>query len=282
MPPNPLPADPFRLADTVPVCDRVRLLEALAATLPESARTGEWHRRLLALEGLRAVQSLEYVPNTAREEWLQSVGRTLRTRRGECKALSTTLVALYRALGLRPRVVWVDQPGAPLNHVTAKVWIDGGWLWAEPSVRGAMLGESPYDALARAGDDAWEVVGGAPANGSGGAAAAAGQAQGQAETQGRRGRDDDEGDGRRRRRRPRERVEVVVRWPWSGWNTLWGGWPWWWFARNYPYLAAPYASLAAYPTYYGFYPQPAYAQPVYPYGYTYNYPAYATPVAYRG
>lgn len=71
---------------------------------------------------------------------------------GTCKALACWLVAAARAAGLAARVVWIPQPGEDVNHVTAQLAPAGAWLWAEPSIPGARLGEGPFEAAARLGD----------------------------------------------------------------------------------------------------------------------------------
>lgn len=68
---------------------------------------------------------------------------------GNCEDLGPLYVALARASGLVAQLVWINQHDAPLNHVSAQVWLDGQWHWAEPSVAGAQLGEDPYAAAAR-------------------------------------------------------------------------------------------------------------------------------------
>lgn len=157
--------DPVRVPDSTPVCDRVGLLNGIAdaGTRYGSAVSLAWRmadavghvpseRRaeVLADLGLRAVQSLPYVPDPEGQEWVQGVDYTF-AHGGDCKDLSAALAAVYRTLGLRAEVYWITQTGRPLNHVTVRVFLGGQWRWAEPSIRGARLGESPYDALRRMG-----------------------------------------------------------------------------------------------------------------------------------
>jgi len=104
---------------------------------------------------LVVVQALPYVPDPGGEEWLQSVAETWE-RGGDCEDVSTAVVALARAVGLRARLVWLPLPGEAFPHVSAQISPDPAsvpsatatWWWAEPSVR-AHLGEYPLDAAAR-------------------------------------------------------------------------------------------------------------------------------------
>lgn len=270
--PSNFPDEPFHIPDVTPIAARVATLDelategirdpdvgslagqvasraaALATTVPASARRGAWMDRLLALEALRAIQSLPYKPDPAGEEWFQSARYTLRNG-GDCEDLAVALVALMRSLGLQAAAVWITQPGQALNHVTAKVLLDGRWLWADPSVRSAMVGESPYDALQRTG--AWHIVGGRPANlpatpagapkGGGGGGGWHGGGGGGWHGGGFRGG---------------VRGFGVYPFGWSGWSSLWPGWPAWWWCNYYPYLCQSYSNLVATPTAYGYYSAP--------------------------
>lgn len=219
--PSRYPNRPFRIDPRTSVCDRLRILEALAAEGTQDplvrqmawrieararvagpqlpVRRGDWWKRVLALEALAAVQSLPFRPDPGRLEWFQPAGYTARFG-GDCEDLVVLFVSLCRLLGLRAQVEWINQPGKPLNHVTSRVFLEGGWWWAESSIRGAMLGESPYEAAERLGNFA-------PL----GETAPAGQ--------------------------------VVITggwygypWQWWGWNSLWQDYPYWWFQRYYPWL----------------------------------------------
>lgn len=109
----------------------------------------------LAAEALNAVQSLEYHSHKldgydyfARPAYVLSVGG------GNCEDLSVVLVALCKNLGIDARCVWIDQPKSSLNHVATQLYVEGQWLWADPSIwisdgGGAKLGEHPQVALAR-------------------------------------------------------------------------------------------------------------------------------------
>ena len=223
----------FCLDPTTPVCDRVngmnaaadaaasdpavraaaqRVRDRVALLLPTAPVPGA-SERLLALEALRLVHGLPYVAEKSGLDCYQPPGYTL-AHGGECKALSTLYVALARLLGLRAEVLWIDQEGAPLNHVVAVVFVAGQPTWAECSVSGAMLGESPYEAIERLG--AHHVVGG--------------------------------------QKRPAGQLPVVTGlpspqfypFPWAGWTTLWRGFPAAWWLRYYPWLYGRSLPVPAY------------------------------------
>lgn len=170
--------------------------DRLAGSAP--SKRGHWYARLLALETLRLVHQVPYVPDPPGKDRFAPASWTLKYG-GDCDDLAALFSALCCVLGLKVRVDWITQRGASLDHVTAMVWLDGVWWWAEPSVPGAMLGESPYSAIARQG--AWHVVG---------------------------GKQGPEPDG----------VDPRV-FQWDGWKVYWSGWPVPWFQRNFPYLFHP-------------------------------------------
>ena len=106
--------------------------------------------RALAGEVLAFVQRLPYrVDSEGRDDGAAACA-TL-AQGGDCKKLSVLFCALCSACGLTSRLVWIEQPAARLDHVSAQ-WQHGGrWLWAETTVRGAELGEPPHAAAARLG-----------------------------------------------------------------------------------------------------------------------------------
>lgn len=83
-------------------------------------------------------------------EWVQTAGETLATG-GDCEDLSALFAWLAKRAGLTTQIVWISQPSALRDHVCAAVLLDGVWWWAEPTIPGARLGESPYDAARRLG-----------------------------------------------------------------------------------------------------------------------------------
>ncbi len=178
------PDGPFCVPDTTPVCARVSMMNEMARTSVHDpsvhafsqrvlARAREVYadapavpdawERVLALEVMRAVQALGYVDRQGERDCYQLPSFTI-AHSGECKALSTLFVAVATGVGLESEVVWIDQEGAPKNHVVSRVRAGGEWMWADCSIATARLGDSPYDALERGGD--WSVVGGVNPAGS--------------------------------------------------------------------------------------------------------------------
>jgi hypothetical protein len=205
---------------------------ALAPTVPASARQGQWYQRLLALEALRLVQSLPYVHDPVGEEWLQSAWWTAE-HGGDCKDLTVLLSSILGLLGVYAQPDWITQTGQMINHVTGQIWLDGQWVWADGSVRGAMLGESPYEALIR--QQATNITPAAQAT-LGGKSVRTGGGEG-------------------RKRAPVARVQLRLHAPfsWHGWDGFWSGWPAWWWSTYYPYLYEPYPTLCYDPLGNGFY-----------------------------
>lgn len=139
------------------------------------ARSRVIGRNLTPAEAAQALadgvhELVDYVPDPPGEEVFQSAVTTLGNACGrgpspltggakgcgDCEDLAVLLAAFCMALGIRAQVVWMEQPGAPLNHVSAQVCVDPAlpdcWQWLDATLPGARLGEHPYDALARVGD----------------------------------------------------------------------------------------------------------------------------------
>lgn len=96
-------------------------------------------------------EHIGYADDPPGEEWYQGPYWTM-AMGGDCEDLAVVLVALLLAAGLQARVKWQDQPGQALNHVTVLVMLPEGvptWVWADPTVRGAQLGEEPHAAAQR-------------------------------------------------------------------------------------------------------------------------------------
>jgi len=163
----------MRLAAAGAADDRVKILGAgLTAMLGERLGRVPTPEELVQWLGDAVHLLVDYAPDPAGEEVLQTVlwtlggegGRTVSPITnapkggGDCEDLASLLVALCMVVGLRARVVWMEQPGSPLNHVSAQVCVDPSrgddcWLWLDATLPGARLGENPYDALARLGPD---------------------------------------------------------------------------------------------------------------------------------
>ena len=103
------------------------------------------------VEALRWAQRRGYHPDTPGKEEFQSLKWTIE-HGGDCEDLASLVVALMWRLGYDAEVVWITQTGQDLNHVTARVKLDGeNWYWADASIDGAILGEDPYKAAERLG-----------------------------------------------------------------------------------------------------------------------------------
>jgi hypothetical protein len=168
------PPTPWCVPDTTDECYRITLIDdiandgtgreavqkiaQLAKTRATLASGGAPSPSILGVEVLRAVQSIPYVDPHHDYECMQRTDYTI-ANGGECKALSAVLVAVARLVGLKADPVWVTQTGLPINHVTSVIYIDGKPEWADASLRGAALGESPWMAVDRLG--AQHVIGAA-------------------------------------------------------------------------------------------------------------------------
>lgn len=137
---------------------RRRLVEALRlawSTVTDSAVVallmpalrGSSTERASAL--LASIQALPYVPDPPGVERLQTSAETAREG-GDCEDKAALFAVLARAAGLPAEVIWFSQPSLAKDHVTARVRVDGAWLWAETTIP-ARLGEHPYEAAARLG-----------------------------------------------------------------------------------------------------------------------------------
>lgn len=146
------------IADTVSPSTRVALLEQLAAdamtAAPVRAMAAMIDRDAAAFvragNALAMVHRVPYRADPAGSEVFQDAIETL-AYGGDCEDLAVLFVALARSIGLQARVVWLDQQihGSALNHVFARVLVDGRWLDAECSIAGARLGEAPGTAAKR-------------------------------------------------------------------------------------------------------------------------------------
>lgn len=101
---------------------------------------------------LARVQELPYHPDPAGfgGDWVRPPCRTL-VEGGDCDCLTVLVAAMDHAAGLTWRLAWLVQPRASLDHVAAQVHVARAWQFQEVTVRGAVLGEAPRDAVARLG-----------------------------------------------------------------------------------------------------------------------------------
>lgn len=109
---------------------------------------------------LRFAQSLPRWKDPEGREQFISIADTI-AQGGDCEDHSAVLVAILE-LGSRRAypcvggmLQWMQLENiARYNHITAGASLDCGrtWMWAEPSVRWAELGEDPFDAALRTKD----------------------------------------------------------------------------------------------------------------------------------
>lgn len=98
---------------------------------------------------LWAVQWRPYALPVRPGEWIQTDLADVVDAGGDCKALSQLLCAAAASLGIPWQLTWLSYPGR--EHVSAQLGLEGAWRWADGSVRGARLGESPDEAIERIG-----------------------------------------------------------------------------------------------------------------------------------
>lgn len=81
-------------------------------------------------------------------EWYAGPVWTLQNG-GDCTTMAPVLVAMLAAMGVPSQLVWINQPGFQMNHFACRVLLNGRLFWADPSLRGARLGEAPDAAAHR-------------------------------------------------------------------------------------------------------------------------------------
>ena len=99
---------------------------------------------------LGLVQRLPYHNDRQREDTVCSPGDVL-AKGGDCEDRAALFAALMRVRGATVRLVWLGDERAPEDHVTVELWDGSAWLWADPTVPGARIGEEPHAAAARTG-----------------------------------------------------------------------------------------------------------------------------------
>lgn len=102
---------------------------------------------------LYTVQLLPYVPDPGGGDQVCEPDYVI-SKGGDCEDRAVLFASLARAKGERVAIVWQSQDGADEDHVTCKLYRNGAWIWADPTVVGARLGEEPHDAVARIGHGA--------------------------------------------------------------------------------------------------------------------------------
>lgn len=179
----PAAAAPFIVInDYTPSAEREEMLNALAdegAAAPEVRRFARWALTRLTLELQRVPTDVEiaqamldmmhalvrYEDDPVDHEEYSRAVTTLRPvagnplspithqpkGRGDCDDMAVLFAALCRAVGLHADVLWVDQKGAPYNHIAAVVCVKGEahCLWVEATIPGARVGETTAEVLRR-------------------------------------------------------------------------------------------------------------------------------------
>lgn len=160
------------IPSATPVCDRAQLLYQLAVQGSTTETVDRLSRRVRALapeknipsfvqQALIEVQKLPHVPDPEGKDCYKTVDETA-LYGAECKGKNVLFCAIVIRLGVNAEPVWIMQEGMPLNHVASVVMIKGKPYWADASIPGALLGETPYEALERSGT--YNIVGGTPRN----------------------------------------------------------------------------------------------------------------------
>lgn len=158
---------PYRVPDTLSPDMRVRILTAIARAgeqsrvvckatsdalqkyLPKGFHPDEVDEEAKANAILAFLQKDVGYKDDPEGEWYQGPVFTL-ANGGDCEDLSALFCSMCGCVGIESRIVWMDQPGAKLNHVTAQVRIPGkSWEWAETTIASAKVGEHPYAAAKR-------------------------------------------------------------------------------------------------------------------------------------
>lgn len=160
------------ILSSTPVCERAQLLYALAVHGSVTDTVDRLARRIRALapqkniwsfiqQALDEVQHLPYVPDPEGQDCYKTADDTA-AYGAECKGKNILFSALMIRLGITAEPVWIMQEGMPLNHVASVVMVQGNPYWADASIPGARVGESPYEALERVG--AYHIIGGKPSS----------------------------------------------------------------------------------------------------------------------
>ncbi len=103
-----------------------------------------------AASALASVQALPFVRDPPGVELLARGEYTAR-HGGDCLRLAPLVVVVASRLGVVGDVLWLRVDDAAEDHVAARLFVDGSWWWAEATIRGARLGENPWEAKARTG-----------------------------------------------------------------------------------------------------------------------------------
>ena len=179
----------FIVPNTTSVPHRLVMLEDLVELGSKDPRVVDLANRALRnnpadplSELLNALHQLvEFTPDCGDGtcEQFQRAEHTLFDRgKGDCDDMAVAYSAMARAIRFASRVVWIDQPDKPNNHVASQACApirpasaiqqnyaamvhsnpssptcgaSHGWTWIETTLPGAMVGEHPYTAAKRLG-----------------------------------------------------------------------------------------------------------------------------------
>lgn len=121
------------------------------APVVRSIRSSSVGSRAIAAAALAYVQGVRFVVEAPGVDVYQTPAETIAANTGDCEDLVALFVAIARAAGVPAWPVFVAQSWAPWDHFAAAVRVEQRTEWAEPSVPGAYLGESPQNAARRLG-----------------------------------------------------------------------------------------------------------------------------------
>jgi transglutaminase-like putative cysteine protease len=134
------------------------MTQAIAAHVE---RLSPRERARVLLEWLHERVRFEPDPNEWTEgDLYQSPRSTWQARRGDCDDTAPLLAAMLRAAGLRSRLVAMssEKYGWQPRHVSVQAYLPccetcragcWDWVWCEPTIRGARVGEHPAAAALR-------------------------------------------------------------------------------------------------------------------------------------
>lgn len=157
-------APDFVIDDRTSECDRLALIEEIARKGQPDAAQFFPDTSLLSDEEAAAVilfcvQQLPFLENPTDRDIYREVSRTIKEG-ADCKGKTALILAGLWNRGIRGQALWVNQNGFDINHVLGATSFDppsvpdrdAEWKYMEGSIRGARLGESPYQAAVRIGD----------------------------------------------------------------------------------------------------------------------------------
>lgn len=121
------------------------VLSTLRSDLGREPSPRETAQRLLDSLG----EIVAYDPDPTGGEAVRLPTLVLGSRKGDAEELAVVFVAMCRCANVEAALAWLDQPQHAVNHVFARVKVGDRWLDAETTLRGARVGEAPYEAMRR-------------------------------------------------------------------------------------------------------------------------------------